>query len=401
MMKRILCLLLALATVFALCACGGDNDNNKNKDKTEHPEVGARTLIAAAQQESGEKSAARLVGMEDTDFGAMVKSYLGVDPAELYDGAMALSEDTAANEIIVLVPKDADSMKKLISALEQHRDGRIQSDANYFPENVELLNNARIYDKGGYAVMVVDKNAESLCKSIDSLMSRAKDAETLAAAYDEAEKNPVVSYDYTKPVPENEAVDAGWFSDAMFIGDSRMKSVMDFATMNGWFSYGADLSAVSLTVNKIYTATIKYNGVDMTIADAIRAGGSFSKCYIMLGVNELGWSSISAFIDGYSALIDLVREAHPEAQIYVIGIMPLGDKALRSGSWLTNDNVKLFNSRILEMCAQKQVYYIDDFDLLAPDGKLAPDAAVDGIHVQPEYSKMLVGYLLTHTVSES
>ena len=180
-----------------------------------------------------------------------------------------------------------------------------------------------------------------------------------------------------------------------------MKSVMDFATMNGWFSYGADLSAVSLTVNKIYTATIKYNGVDMTIADAIRSGGSFSKCYIMLGVNELGWSSISAFIDGYSALIDLVREAHPEAQIYVIGIMPLGDKALSSGSWLTNDNVKLFNSRILEMCAQKQVYYIDDFDLLAPDGKLAPDAAVDGIHVQPEYSKMLVGYLLTHTVSES
>ena len=156
MMKRILCLLLALATVFALCACGGDNDNNKNKDKTEHPEVGARTLIAAAQQESGEKSAARLVGMEDTDFGAMVKSYLGVDPAELYDGAMALSEDTAANEIIVLVPKEAGSMKKLISALEQHRDGRIQSDANYFPENVELLNNARIYDKGGYAVMVLE-----------------------------------------------------------------------------------------------------------------------------------------------------------------------------------------------------------------------------------------------------
>ena len=115
MMKRILCLLLALATVFTLCACGGDN--NKNKDKTEHPEVGARTLIAAAQQESGEKSAARLVGMEDTDFGAMVKSYLGVDPAELYDGAMALSEDTAANEIIVLVPKDADSMKKLIDSL--------------------------------------------------------------------------------------------------------------------------------------------------------------------------------------------------------------------------------------------------------------------------------------------
>ncbi len=399
MIKRLLCLLLALATVLALCACG---DNiNINKDKTEYPAVGARTLVAAAQQESGEKTAARLVGMEDTDFGAMVKSYLGVDSSELHDGAMALSEDTAANEIIVLVPKDAASMKKLISALEQHRDDRIQSDANYFPENVELLNNARIYDKGGYAVMVVDKNADTLCGSIDSLMSRADDAETLAAAYDEAAQNPASSYDYTKPVPESEAVDASWFSDAMFIGDSRMKSIMNFAKTNGWFSYGADLSAVSLTVSKIYTATITYNGTDMTIADAIRSGGSFSKCYIMLGVNELGWKSVRAFINGYIALIDLVRESHPEAQIYVIGIMPLGDKALRSGDWLTNDNVKRFNSRILEMCAQKQVYYIDDFDLLAPDGKLAPGAAVDGIHVQPEYSKMLVGYLLTHTVSET
>lgn len=401
MMKRILCVLLALCMVLALCACGStDDDENKNKDgEVKYPDVDARTLVAAAQQESGEKAASRLVGMSDADFGAMLKSYLGIDPAELHDGAMALSADTDAAEVIVLVPKDASSMKKLVEALQSHRDARIQSDANYFPENVELLNNAQIYDKGGYAVMVVDKDAESLCSSIDSLMMRANDARTLAEAYDAAAAEPTVSYDWSKPVPENEAVGTEWFSDAMFIGDSRMKSIMDFASMNGWFSYGADLSAVSLTVSKIYTATVTYNGVNMTIADAIRSGGSFSKCYIMLGVNELGWSSISAFIDGYSELIDLVRSAHPEAQIYVIGIMPLGDKALNSGSWLTNDNVKLFNSRIQEMCAQKQVYYIDDFDLLAPEGKLAPDAAVDGIHVQPEYSKMLVNYLLTHTVS--
>lgn len=395
MLKKIITLLLCAAMIFSICACTGGGDDDP--ENTDTPKVAARTLIAAAQQESGEKTASKLISVGDKDYEAMLRSYLGIDPAKIADGAIALSEGTAANEIIVLVPTDDANADDIIASLETHRDNRINSDINYFPENAELMSNAKIYAKDGYVVMVADENASAICDGIDSLMSRADDAKSLAEKYDNADLEP--AYDYESPVPEAEAKDASWFSDAMFIGDSRMKSLLNYADTKGWFNCGADLSAVSLAVNKIYSQTIDYMGTQMTVADAIRSGGDFSKCYIMLGVNELGWQSVDSFISGYRDLVDLVKDAYPDIQIYVIGIMPLGDSALKSGSWLTNDRVKSFNARIQAMCAEEQVYYIDNFDLLAPEGKLPDDAAIDGVHVEPEYSKMLVDCLLSHTVS--
>lgn len=397
MIKKLVSLLLCAAMIFSVCACTGGGDVDDNKDKPKDT-LSARTLIAAAQQECGEKTAAKLISVGDKDYEAMLKSYLGIDPANIADGAIALSEGTAANEIIVLVPKDDANESDIIAALETHRDDRINSDANYFPENAELMRNAKIYAKGGYVVMVVDENADAISAGIDSLMDRADDAKSLAEKYDEAAMN--TGYDYSCPVPESEGKDISWFADAMFIGDSRMKSLLNYATAKKWFTYGADLSAVSLTVNKVYSQTVNYKGVDMTVADAIRSGDSYSKCYIMLGVNELGWKSVDSFISGYRDLINLVRDSHPDIQIYVIGIMPLGDKALKSGSWLTNDRVKEYNAKILSMCAEEGVYYIDNFDLLAPNGKLDDAAAIDGIHVEPQYSKLLSEFLLTHTVDE-
>ncbi len=399
MIKKVISVLLMAALLIGICACTGGEagkvDNDKGGDM-----LNALVLLTAAQQESGEKKASRLVSSTDKDFDAMLRSYLGLDPESVADGCIALSEGTAANEVIILIPAEGTTVKTLTDAFENHRTERIRSDANYFPENAALFEAAKIYDKGGYAIMVVDENADAICASIDSLIGRHEDAEALAKKYEEAAALAAMAYDYSKPVPESEAKDADWFSDAMFIGDSRMKSIMDYASRKGWFSYGADLSAVSLTVSKIYSETVSYNGSTMTIADAIRSEGSFSKCYIMLGVNELGWGSVDAFISGYRDLVNLVREAHPDIQIYVIGIMPLGDKALNSGSWLTNDRVKAYNAQLLQMCAEEEIYFIDNFDLLAPAGKLDDDAAVDGIHVEPSYSKMLVDFLLTHTVKE-
>lgn len=397
MLKKIITMLLCAAMIFSICACTGGGDND-DPAKADAPEVAARTLIAAAQQESGEKAASKLISVGDKDYEAMLRSYLGIDPELVEDGAIAISEGTAANEIIVLIPKDEADAEKLTSSLEAHRDNRIGSDANYFPENVELMRNSKIYTKGGYVVMVADENASAICDGIDSLMSRADDAKSLAEKYDEADLEPV--YDYQSPVPEAEAKDASWFSDALFIGDSRMKSLLNYAAKNGWFNCGADLSAVSLSVDKIYSQPVDYMGTQMTVADALRSGGSFSKCYIMLGVNELGWQSVDSFISGYRDLVDLVKDSYPDIQVYVIGIMPLGDSAQKTGSWLTNDNVKRFNERIQAMCADEEIYYIDNFDLLAPNGKLPDDAAVDGVHVEPKYSKMLTDYLLTHTVDE-
>ncbi|MDO4815847.1 MAG: DUF4358 domain-containing protein [Bacillota bacterium] len=391
-MKRVICVLLALTMMFVLCACGGNSG-----DSGTVLETSVKDFIAAVQQNSGAKAADKLVGMEDDDFAVMLNMYLGIDAGILSDGAMAIPTSTAANEIIVLCVEDSDDVATVKKAYEDHVNQTIMSDERYFPENVALLEQAVIYENGNYVMLIVDENMALVKSAMDQLFSAQDLIPSLAEDFYTAE--PVANdYDYDKPVPGRETVGSDWFSDAMFIGDSRMKGIMNNAESNGWFTPGADLSLVGLTVSNIYTEYVTVNGQSMTVADGIKQSGKFTKCYILLGINELGWGSSERFIECYKELVGLVKSAHPEAQIYIIGNMPLGDKAVESGDWLTNDNVVRFNEYIKQVASEEEVYYIDAYNLLQVDGRLPADAANDGIHVQPEVSKQLVEYLMSHTV---
>ena len=389
-MKKLVWAILVAAMLLSLCACGGQGSGL---------EVSAKDLVAAVQQNSGAKTADKLMGMGDADFEAMLNMYLGLDASVLSDGAMAISTSTAANEIIVAQVKDSADIETVKQAYSTHIEDTIMADERYFPENVDLLENAVIYDNGNSVILIVDESLAMVKNCMDQMLASQDLVPELAEAFYAAGPEAKPDYNYEEPVPGNETVGSDWFSDAMFIGDSRMVSIMEYAAKGSWFTPGMDISLVGLTVSNIYSEYVSVNGSSLTVADAIRQPGNFSKCYILLGINELGWGSSDRFIGCYKELVELVKSAHPEAQIYVIGNMPLGEKALESGEWLTNENVQRFNGYIQQIAADEQVYYIDAFNLLQVDGKLPDDAANDGIHVQPEISKQLVEYLMSHTVA--
>lgn len=391
-MKRLLCILLLAAMLFSLCGCGNNDDAVKL-------DVSLKDLIAAVQQNSGAKTADKLMGMDDADFAAMLNVYLGVDAGILSDGAMAISTSTAANEIVILQVKDSSDAETVKQAYSDHINNTIMADERYFPENVELLEQALVYENGNCVILIVDGMLALVKNSVDQMFSAQNLVPDLAEAFYEAGQQQS-SYEYDNPVPGNEIVESGWFSDAMFIGDSRMKGIMNNAEAGGWFTPGRDLSLVGLTVSNIYTEFVTVDGQTVTVADGIKMAGSFTKCYILLGINELGWGSSERFMECYKELVELVKTSHPEAQIYIIGNMPLGDKAVESGEWLTNENVVRFNGYIQQVAADEQVYYIDAYSFLQVDGKLPADAANDGIHVQPEICQKLVEYLMSHTVSK-
>lgn len=391
-MKRLLCILLLAAMLFSLCGCGNNDDAAKL-------DVSLKDLIAAVQQNSGAKTADKLMGMDDADFAAMLNVYLGVDAGILSDGAMAISTSTAANEIVILQVKDSSDAETVKQAYSDHINNTIMADERYFPENVELLEQALVYENGNCVILIVDGMLALVKNSVDQMFSAQNLVPDLAEAFYAAGQQQS-SYEYDNPVPGNDIVESGWFSDAMFIGDSRMKGIMNNAEAGGWFTPGRDLSLVGLTVSNIYTEFVTVDGQTVTVADGIKMAGSFTKCYILLGINELGWGSSERFMECYKELVELVKTSHPEAQIYIIGNMPLGDKAVESGEWLTNENVVRFNGYIQQVAAEEQVYYIDAYSFLQVDGRLPADAANDGIHVQPEICQKLVEYLMSHTVSK-
>ena len=109
------------------------------------------------------------------------------------------------------------------------------------------------------------------------------------------------AYHFDEPVPESDAVDDSYFDDAIFIGDSRTEK--------------------------------------LSIMDAIENSEPFSKAYIMLGINELGWAYEELFIEKYEQIIDTLREINPNVTIYVQSILPVTKEKSDNDSIYNNPKI--------------------------------------------------------------
>ena len=385
-MKRVIAMLLAAVCLLSLCACGS---GNKKID------ISAKDLTAAALQSTGLEGTDLLMAADDGSFANRFYYYYGIGTDQVRDYAIAYSSSSRPEEISVLVAADGVDVKVLSDALDARRRMQRSSFELYSPESVEMLNNSIIFTEGDCAVLIVAPDPASVRDKMQELLGDADGVRTLAGEfYTAMEEASAPVYVFSKPVPASAPKGEDWFGDAAFIGDSRMKGIMNFAK----FEYAADFSHVGLTVADVFTKPyIDTASGTVTVSEALQ-GGTYGKIYMMTGLNELGWYDTDKFIEYYGNLVDLAKQTHPEAQIYVIGIMPVGAKATAEQSHLTNDRVRMFNELILRMCEAKQVYFVDGFEAVAADGSLPDDASPDGVHMEPGYCKMLTDYLLSHTV---
>ena len=125
------------------------------------------------------------------------------------------------------------------------------------------------------------------------------------------------------PLPETEAVEDTYFDGAVFLGDSRTEGLFLYSGLKTGHFY----TAVGATVESVFSKKNfeTESGEKVPLLDAV-AEQDCDKIYIMLGINELGWSKVKTFHDQYAKLIDRVREDHPEAKIVLQSIPPVSAK---------------------------------------------------------------------------
>ncbi len=211
----------------------------------------------------------------------------------------------------------------------------------------------------------------------------------------EASESTEVPYDYFNPVPVSEAVEDSYFDDAVFIGDSRTEGFF----LNAGPGDSRAYAYRGLTVETVMTKPVVYqDGVKCSAIDALRAT-SFSKVYIMLGINEIGWVYSDVFIEKYVALIDEIRSINPDAKIYLQSILPVSESVSTTHSYIKNDKIQEYNALIQQMAGEQGVYYLNVAEVMASEqGALPEDAAFDGIHLKREYCEAWLEYLRIHTV---
>lgn len=201
-------------------------------------------------------------------------------------------------------------------------------------------------------------------------------------------------YKYVEPVygrvPESAEVDPSFFSDAMFIGDSL--------TMG--FRLCTDLPVKFLCwggggTTQVLSEPNKEEGV--VIIDAACADTDVNKYYIMLGLNEIVLTSKDAYIARYTKIINRLREAKPNCQIYIQSLLPVSRKC-EAETDLSVYDIQITNQLLEKMAEENNCFYLNVFECIAgPDDYLAEGAASDGIHFNASYHAKWQKYLLTHT----
>ncbi len=208
------------------------------------------------------------------------------------------------------------------------------------------------------------------------------------------------TYDISGAVPASEMVEEDYFDDALFIGNSLIVGLQKTVPLNARY-----FATVGLNVSQVFTKEVipLTDGTKTTIDHAIELV-DFNKVYLMFGVNELGWGSITSFIDYYGKLIDRIREVNPSALVYVQSVLPVNEEKWAKSpdyqSCINNVAVATFNQKIVEMCEDKYAYFVNVAEVLTDEtGNLFPEATSDGIHIGAAFSTRWVEYLKTHTVT--
>ena len=195
-------------------------------------------------------------------------------------------------------------------------------------------------------------------------------------------------------VPESEAVDDSYFDDAVFIGNSRTEGLKMYSGLtNATF-----ITEVGLTVDSIFTDYCDISGGGKARAFDQLAGMEFSKVYIMLGMNELGWVYESVFKEDYGKIIEKIREINPDAVIYIQSIIPVSKWKDSNDEVYTIANVNRLNTQLRALADEKEVHYVDVAEgVMDDEGYLPFEATGDGVHLTPEYCVVWMDYLRTHT----
>lgn len=224
------------------------------------------------------------------------------------------------------------------------------------------------------------------------------ESETVQETETEPETHATVSDpDSTAIVREQAAaVDDSYFSDAVFIGDSRMEG---FRNTSG-ITEGTFFTSVGMSLSSMTSSEIISDGEDKITVAAALSGGTYGKIYIMLGANDLGEYSWDDFKSGLISVMNRFEELQPDAIFYLCSCIYVEEDKVTTGDYINNENVDTLNSILLEVCEEEGYYYLDLNEELSDGyGSLIAGASSDGVHISAEYCKRMLDYMKTHYIS--
>lgn len=224
-----------------------------------------------------------------------------------------------------------------------------------------------------------------------------------------ADTNPVQGNTGTVgAVPESAKVSADYFDNTAFVGDSVSLKLSYYAAATGELGKAQFFTAGSLgCANALWEVSDEsvhpsYQGTKMLVEDCVANSGA-DTLYIMLGMNDIGLYGIDDTIENYKTLLGKITAKSPQIQVVVQSMTPMTDTSTIIGESLNNDNIKIYNSRLSEMCTENGWAFVDVASVMYDEQgvNLNRDFCSDpdglGVHFTEAGCEKWIEYLSTHT----
>lgn len=205
-----------------------------------------------------------------------------------------------------------------------------------------------------------------------------------------------------EPEPEPEIVigrvEEDYFADALFLGDSRTVGLGQYGSLKDIATFYA---STGMTIYKLLGAEIvemPEQQKKITVEEALQHQ-SFSKIYIMMGINEVGGGTAESFAKAYGEVIARIQELQPDAIIYIEGILKVTKARSDKGDYINNEAIEARNEAISQLADGEKIFYLDVNQAVCDeDGGLVKDYTSDGVHLKAKYIALWEEYLKDNAV---
>lgn len=162
--------------------------------------------------------------------------------------------------------------------------------------------------------------------------------------------------------PSGKPVDASWFDDAVFVGDSVTLKLSYYAE-NGDLGDAKFLCQGSLGYTNALMALEEegnvhpsYEGTTYTVDEGCKTINP-KKVFVMLGMNDIGLYGVDGAAESMVTLTDKIAANCPDAVIYIESVTPMVE-GFTLGD-LNNENIRKFDEKLKSVCEEKGYKYLD------------------------------------------
>lgn len=176
-------------------------------------------------------------------------------------------------------------------------------------------------------------------------------------------------------------VDESYFTDALFIGDSRTDGLRLYAPFDG-----ADyFCSTGMSVTKCLDLSADVENVGTVTLGELLNQRNYGKIYISLGINDVGYD-FSYLVPCFEKIYNFVREQEPDAIIYIMASMHVAKNRAINEPIFESENVDELNHLFGAYADGIHSFFIDENEIFDDDeGYLIADYTGDNVHLYAKY----------------